>query len=194
MKLVRLVKGPLGVPDKLGETLPIESLNGFIFEIVKVARLPAPETLVATCRFQDVHSIHVRGVVMMRLRTDRTELNPEMCIIFLVIDFMCLQEILDLNGPHLVELRHLDIMSILVIIRFVKSDFFLGILPFAAAGRPVVRIDLSKILSHTLIYSLSPIRREPSRIVIIPVIIIVVIYVAPSAASMYFTIYICPLK
>jgi len=151
------MKGALRVPDKLGKTLSIEPLNGFIFEIIKVACLAAPETLVAPRRFQDIHSIHVRRVVMMRLRTDRTELNPEMCVVFLVVDFMRLQEVLDLNGPDLVEFGHLDVRAILIIIRLIEGDFFLGILPFTAARRPVVRVDLSKILSYTLIYSLSPI-------------------------------------
>ena len=45
---------------------------------------------------------------MMRLRTDRTVLQSKMCRVLFMIDLVRLQEVLDLGGPHLVKLRHLD--------------------------------------------------------------------------------------
>ena len=40
----------------------------------------------------------------MRLRTYRAVLQTEMCRIFFMIDFVRLQEVLDLGRPHLVKL------------------------------------------------------------------------------------------
>lgn len=52
--------------------------------------------------------VHIRGVVIVGLWTQRAELQHEVLVLLSIVDLMRLQKVGDLERPNLIKARHMD--------------------------------------------------------------------------------------